>query len=67
MGFKPDAIIGNIKDKHAQIQELQILVRQSRNPQERMSREIQIARTKQEIENLKAEWLSRNPGKPFPV
>lgn len=42
-------------------------LREAKTPQDRMSAMEEIRRQKQTVLNLRAEWLSRNPGKQFPL
>jgi len=65
MGQRND-LLSTIRDKKAIVAGLKEGVAEAKTPQDRNSLQIEMNRQNQTILNLKAEWMSLNPGKPFP-
>ena len=61
-----DDLLSRIRDAQAIVKELEIMLPKSKTPQDRVSRQEEIRRQKQMVLNLKSQWMSLNPGQPFP-
>lgn len=61
-----DDLLSTIRDKQAIVAGLKEGIVEAKTPQDRNSLQMEMNRQKQMILNLKVQWLSLNPGKPFP-
>ncbi len=62
MGVRDD-MLSTIKNKEAIVQELEKALLSSKTTADRVSRQMEITRQKQEIANIRYHWQSLNPGK----